>query len=287
MSSAAKPQIDAAAIEADVRSKLSRFQQIHPLRSAGIGGRAWLYRRTPGRSSEQLPAVMVPGIQGGGDVFFEAALVLGDRIPVITLSAPDIEDVTEISSDLVDFLRAIGVARANFVGSSLGGYLAQSVALRSPEMVEQLVIANGFIDVSTFVEKLPPAATVAATDAAKLVEQSLQPLLAMPAFDEGQVRLKTALKALVGVVQTLENFKSRLLLAMGAPQLAVPSIPPERVMIIDDDHDPMLPPEMREAVRKRFRRSEQHAIDGGGHLPAIQRPAHFADLLWRRLARDD
>ena len=229
---------------------------------------------------------MVPGIQGGGDVFFEAALVLSDRIPVITLSAPDIEDVTEISSDLVDFLRAIGVARAKFVGSSLGGYLVQSVALRSPETVDQLVIANGFIEVSAFVEKLPPAATVAKTDAAQLVEQSLQPLLAMPAFDEGQVRLKSVLEALVGVVQTLENFKSRLLLAMGAPELAVPSIPADRVMIIDDDRDPMLSPKMREAVRRRFRRSEQHDIDGGGHLPAIQRPAQFADLLWRRLARD-
>src|ERR1700704_3929834 len=194
MSSAAKPQIDAAAIAADARSKLSRFQQIHPLRSAGIGGRARLYPRTPGRSSKQLPVVMVPGIQGGGDVFFEAALVLGDLIPVITLSAPDIEDVTEITSDLVDFLRGIGVVRASFVGSSLGGSLVQSVALRSPEMVDQLVIANGFIDVSAFVESLPPAATVAATDAAKLVGQSLQPLLAMPAFDEGQVRLKTVLE---------------------------------------------------------------------------------------------
>src|ERR1700737_1293905 len=98
MSSAAKPQIDAAAIAADARSKLSRFQQGHPLGSAGTGGRAWLYRRTPGRSSEQLPVVMVPGIQGGGDVFFETALVLGDRIPVITLSAPDIEDVWGVTS---------------------------------------------------------------------------------------------------------------------------------------------------------------------------------------------
>jgi pimeloyl-ACP methyl ester carboxylesterase len=57
-------------------------------------------------------------------------------------------------------------------------------------------------------------------------------------------------------------------------------------MPIDDDHDPMLPPDMRDAVRAQFRRSEQHAIDGGGHLPAIQRPARFADLLRRRLVRD-
>jgi pimeloyl-ACP methyl ester carboxylesterase len=193
---------------------------------------------------------------------------------------------TEMSAGIERFLSMIGVDRANFVGSSLGGYLAQNVALRSPEMVEQLVIANGFCDVRPVIEKLPPISAVAATDAAQLVGQNLQSLLAMAAADEGQVRLKAVVKALVGAMQTLENYESRLLLMMGAYPLAAPSIAPERAMIIDDDHDPLLPPEMRDAVRDRFKRSEQHAIDGGGHLPAIQRPAQFADLLRRRLVRD-
>jgi maspardin len=282
----AKPRIDIAAIEAGARSRLAKFQQTYPLRSVGVGGRTWAFRRTAGRSDNHLPVLMLPGIQGGGDILFEAALALGDAIPVITVSAPDIEDVTEMSASIERFMNAIGVDRANVVGSSLGGYLAQSVALRSPEMVDQLVIANGFIDVSTFVQRLPPAATVQNADAARLVEQNLRPLFAMPAADAGQVRLKAVVKALVGPMQTLENYKSRLLLVMGAYPLAAPSIPSERVMIIDDDHDPMLPPDMRDAVRARFRRSEQHAIDGGGHLPAIQRPAQFADLLRRRLVRD-
>jgi pimeloyl-ACP methyl ester carboxylesterase len=43
---------------------------------------------------------------------------------------------------------------------------------------------------------------------------------------------------------------------------------------------------MRDAVRKRFARSEQHSIDGGGHLPAVQRPARFAELLTQRLIAD-
>jgi pimeloyl-ACP methyl ester carboxylesterase len=43
---------------------------------------------------------------------------------------------------------------------------------------------------------------------------------------------------------------------------------------------------MRDAVRERFAQSEQHPIDGGGHLPAIQRPAIFADLLRRRFIGD-
>ncbi|MDB5408098.1 MAG: hypothetical protein JWL84_3010 [Rhodospirillales bacterium] len=286
MSNAAEPQIDAAAIEDDARSNLAQFQQTYPLRSTRVGDQTWIFRRTPGRSSDQLPVLMLPGIQGGGDIFFDAGLALGEVMPVITVSAPDIEDVAGMTAGIGRFLRTIGVARAHLVGSSLGGYLAQSFALRSPDMAEQMVIANGFFEVEAFIAKLPPMATVAEMDASTLVEQNLGPLLATPASDKGQVRMKAIVKGLVGPIQTLENYKSRVLLMMGAHSLAAPTIPSRRVMIIDDDHDPMLPRAMRDAVRDRFKRSEHHAIDGGGHLPAIQRPAQFADLLRRRLARD-
>jgi pimeloyl-ACP methyl ester carboxylesterase len=286
MNDAEMPQIDAARIERDVRQKLATFQSRYPLRSLEIDRRTWVFRRTPGRAARQVPIVMLPGIQGGGDIFFEAALSLGELMPVITINAPDIQDVAQIRAGLAGLLSKLGIRRTNILGSSLGGYLAQSFALLHSDNVAQLVIANGFIDVAAFIITLPPASTVAAMDAADLVQQNLRALFAMPNRSEGEARLKAAVKALVGPAQTLENYKSRVLLMMGAQPLAEAPIAPERVMIIDDDHDPLLLPAMRDAVRKRFARSEQHSIDGGGHLPAVQRPARFAELLTQRLITD-
>ena len=286
MNDAEIPQIDAALIERDTCQKLATFQSRYPLRSLEIDRRTWVFRRTPGRAAGQVPIVMLPGIQGGGDIFFEVALSLGELMPVITINAPDIEDAAEIRAGLAGLLSKLGIRRANLLGSSLGGYLAQSFALLHPDNVAQLVIANGFIDVAPFTITLPPASTVAAMDAAELVQQNLRALFAIPSRSEGEVRLKAAVKTLVGPAQTLENYKSRVLLMMGAPPLAEAPIAPERVMIIDDDHDPLLLPAMRDAVRKRFARSEQHSIDGGGHLPAVQRPARFAELLTQRLITD-
>jgi maspardin len=70
---------------------------------------------------------------------------------------------------------------------------------------------------------------------------------------------------------------------MRAEPLGRPDIPDSRVMIVDDDRDPMVPAEMRNALRSRYANAELHAVSGGGHMPAIQRPAEFAELVGRRL----
>ncbi len=69
---------NAAAVEADVSKELAVFQAHYPLRSKTVEGRSWVFRWTPGKSAEQRPIVMLPGIQGGGDIFFKVALALGD-----------------------------------------------------------------------------------------------------------------------------------------------------------------------------------------------------------------
>ena len=275
-----------ATIEADVSKELAMFQARYPLRSKTVAGRSWVFRRTPGKSAQQSPIVMLPGIQGGGDIFFKVVLALGVDLPIVTVNAPDIEDATAMVAGTADLLTALNLPRVNLIGSSLGGYLAQKFALDFPDRVEQLAIANGFIDIEPFRATAPSASSIAGMDAAALVAKNVGELLDSPSSDDGQVRLKAAVKALVGPAQTLENYKSRMLLMMSATPLAAPPISPDRVTIVDDDRDPMIPPAMRAAVRERFARSEQHAIDGGGHLPAIQRPTIFTDILRRRMMTD-
>jgi maspardin len=286
MNDTATSTTNVATVEAGIREKLTVFQARYPLRSKDVEGHSWVFRRTPGKSAEQRPVIMLPSIQGGGDIFFETVLALGEAVPIITVNAPDIEDAIEMVSGMTEFFKRLDIPCANIVGSSLGAYLAQSFALHFPKMVDQLVVANGFIDVAPFLEQSPPASSFRELDAAVLVQKNIDRLLEAPSDDDGQVRLKAVVKELVGPIQTLENYKSRLLLRMEAPPLEAPPIAPDRVMVVDDDLDPMLPPAMRDPVRKRFAQSEQHAIDGGGHLPTIQRPTIFADLLRRRFIRD-
>jgi maspardin len=262
---------------------LAQFQRSYPRVSVRASGAVWSFRRTRGQGARTTAVMLLPGIQGGGDVFFDTALRLGAGLPFLTVDAPDLEDVSSMTTATAAFLDALGLERVHILGASLGGYLAQAFALAHPQRVEQLLIANGFHDPRPFLSRLPPAAKLAAMDAESLVSKTLAPLLAAPTGDPGVARLQAIMTALVGPVQSLTNYKSRLLLLMGAAPLDRPAIPDSRVMLIDDDCDPMVPAEMRNALRSRYANAERHAVTGGGHMPAIQRPAEFAELIGRRL----
>jgi hypothetical protein len=60
----------------------------------------------------------------------------------------------------------------------------------------------------------------------------------------------------------------------------------DRVVLIDDDADPNILPEMRALIRGRYGSAWQYMIGGGGHLPAIQRPHSVVSVLLDRLGRE-
>ena len=111
-------------------------------------------------------------------------------------------------------------------------------------------------------------------------------MLAAPVSEPAHEELKHAVRALMGPRQSAEALKARVLAlrrAAPAPKLELPA---ERIVLIDDDADPVIPPAMRNALRERYAASEMHAIDGGGHYPSILRPQAYAGIVQRRLQRD-
>jgi maspardin len=270
-------------LRAKTLARLETFERDVPEVSVETRLGVWRYRRTAGTSA--LPTLLLPGIQGGGEVFYELALLIGDAVPLVAASAPDIEDVGTMVDSTLEFVDALGFRRINLLGSSLGAYLVQAVASKQPRRVDQLIIANGFYDPAPFQKSLPPRSALASTRAAALVKEGLKSMLETPDDDPGHVALKTVMEALVGPVQPVENYRSRTLLLASAGALERPDVPDESVMVIDDDRDPMMPAAMRIALRERYAQAEQHPIEGGGHLPAIQRPQEFASLVASRLQR--
>lgn len=84
----------------------------------------------------------------------------------------DAYDFPMLTADILGLMDALGIARASFVGISLGGMLGQHLALAAPERVDQLVL------VST-THAYGPEAAKAFDERARLVaEQGLEPLVA-------------------------------------------------------------------------------------------------------------
>src|SRR5258708_12798834 len=68
---------------------LARFQRSYPRTSVRAAGTVWSFRRTPGQGSPATAILMLPGIQGGGDVFFHTALRLPPAPPPPPLHPPN------------------------------------------------------------------------------------------------------------------------------------------------------------------------------------------------------
>lgn len=264
---------------ATVLNRLSRYQSQYPEQYLHIDDAIWRYRQTTGRSRLQIPVVLLPGIHGTGDIFYEQALRLGDELPLILLTPPDIDDPLSLVLGIERFLQQLNYQTVYVAGASLGGYLAQSLAYLFPQRVARLLISNSFIDASGLLPGLPSVAAIAAMSADDVMEVIMVPLLTAKARNEGELRMQIILATLMGSQQSAENLKSRILAMLACGRIGKPPIMDSRIMILDDDQDQFITPAMRQAVRDRFQSARHSAMDGGGHLPAIQCPEKFADAL--------
>jgi hypothetical protein len=95
--------------------------------------------------------------------------------------------------------------------------------------------------------------------------------------------MQTVMRALVGPVQTADEYKARLMTLLESTAIDRVPISDDRIVLIDDDADPSILPEMRALIRGRYGSAWHYMIAGGGHLPAIQRPYGVVSALLDRL----
>jgi maspardin len=97
--------------------------------------------------------------------------------------------------------------------------------------------------------------------------------------------MQAVMRALVGPVQTADEYKARLITLLESRPIERMPVSNDRVILIDDDADPSILPEMRALIRGRYGTAWHYMIAGGGHLPAIQRPLGVVSVLLERLGR--
>ena len=83
------------------------------------------------------PAGFVEQLEGSFDV-----VRVDNRGSGYSRTAPAPFTMAQLADDLRDVLRAIGARSATIVGLSMGGMIAQELAIRHPELVDRLVLCG-------------------------------------------------------------------------------------------------------------------------------------------------
>jgi pimeloyl-ACP methyl ester carboxylesterase len=244
---------------------------------------------TVGRGAEEqrgkgaFPLVLIHGA-GGSRLDWPPELRRLDGITVYTLDLPGHgrsdgrgrEAIEDYAVDVVSFLDAMGIERAITVGHSMGGAIALTMALDSPERIaEMALIATGArLRVAPVILEQIPADFEAALDT--ITRYAWSPGGASELADWGRKRLReTGPEVLLGDLQACDRFDvmDRL------DEVDVPTL------VVAGSADRLAPVKYARYLSERISGTQFTLVEGAGHMVMLERPASVADAVAEFLDR--
>lgn len=196
--------------------------------------------------------------------------------------------LADMADDALGVLDALHVERAHVVGASMGGMIAQRLALAAPQRVHSLVslmsssgargLPGPHPEVMRAMMVRPPAH---ATDAAVAHYVRLLQLLAGPAFTRPLAQLRQEAAAALERAWNPQGTKRQVLAVAAdtgrAHELARLRVP---TLVIHGRDDPLLPLACGQDTARRIPGARLQVVDGMGHdLPPALVPQLMALLL--------
>ena len=191
--------------------------------------------------------------------------------------------VDELAQDAVGVLDALGIARAHFVGCSLGGMIGQAIGARYPERLRSLVLVGSR-------SVMPPASMWDERIRIARFEgiASLLPVMLDRWFTPGfrarspeaveavaAAILATSVEGFVGACTAIRDMDHTDLLS----RVAVPTL------IVSANGDPGVPIDDTLRIHAAIPGAEFAVVEGARHLLSIERADVFEPLLLNWLGR--
>ncbi|WP_454914653.1 alpha/beta fold hydrolase [Xanthobacter sediminis] len=195
--------------------------------------------------------------------------------------------VADMARDALAVLDAAGVGRAHVVGHSMGGVIAQELAVAAPGRVDRLVLANTCARQDLYTRETLRLLG----ELRRLVDDELVFGAALTSFVLGEHTLKrNALYALVqasldaGLEQPRDAFLRQLDACAGADTLDRLNGIRAPTLVLYSDGDRLFSSAMaREIASSIPAGADLDEIVDSGHCPMVEQPKAFADVVRRFL----
>jgi pimeloyl-ACP methyl ester carboxylesterase len=188
-----------------------------------------------------------------------------------------------MADEAVGIMRAAGVERAHVMGTSMGGMIAQLLALRHPEVVDRLVLLCTHMGGPTVTPPTPAAMGALGADPSlppDAIVRSAMRAITAPGFAE---RHPEAIEGLVGIAAALptppETFIRQMQAIMASDrsgrlgEIAAPTL------VVHGTDDPLVPAANGTALARGIRGARYLEIPGCGHMISWERPVELARIV--------
>ena len=265
-------------VDPESRQSLLDFRKQHPEQILTVDGQDWRYIAF-GDGPETI--LFLHGMTGANDIWWQQMLALAPEYRVISLTYPAVDTLEAMSKGTLTVMNAEGVDKANIVGSSLGGYLAQYLMTTHPERIEKAVFANTFPPNDLLAEKngglikiLPflPNWLVMKTFRGSFTDR------VYPAAGNSELVLAYMLEQISGRMSKAQvTARAKAVIeAFTPPDPEALGIP---VMIIESDNDPLVEETLREQLKRQYPSARVETLHDVGHFPYINAPDAYTELL--------
>jgi pimeloyl-ACP methyl ester carboxylesterase len=118
--------------------------------SINIGGTDFFYRRL-GESTSGIPIIFLNHLSATMDdcdpaiidgLAFAHEIICFDNRGVGATKGTTPQTVSEMATDAIAFIKALGYKKIDLFGFSLGGFIAQEILLREPQLVSKAILAG-------------------------------------------------------------------------------------------------------------------------------------------------
>lgn len=241
---------------------------------------------------EGTPILMIQGLGGRAVDWGTIPETLAQRFQVVTFDnrgtgksdKPDTEYSLDLMADeAVAVLRAAGHERAHVVGVSMGGMIAQLVALRHPQAVHRLVLLSTTPGGLHTIAPTPEAMAALIPDMSQPPEEIVRGAMraiTAPGFADTHPGILGEIVATALSAPTPQFVFARQMAAIMAsdpyadlPKIQVPTL------VIHGDADPLVPPANGRMLAERIQGAQLLTLPGCGHLAMWEQPGALSRAL--------
>lgn len=234
------------------------------------------------------PVLLVHSLTADHSAWRRLVPVLADRFRVI---APDLRghgaspappppySMATLAADMAGILDRLAVESAHVIGLSIGGMIAQQLALDHPQRVRSLVLAATACEMTEARKAVwdDRIRQVEADGVASLVDSTLERWFTPPTHRDdpaliqacaAMIRATTA-EGYVGCAAAIRD----MALTDRLGEIAVPTL------VLSGAEDPSTPPELQAQIRDGIPGARMETFEATAHQIALERPDRFNTLV--------